>query len=197
MKYNTIKPLDAKLMNKYFKGLNMASLDVNGDGSCFFHSLAALLNIHHFSKRTFVEQKQIGHRLRRKVYTHLLERGKPGWKRFWTIVEKYGQYDVTNVPTYEEIKEKFANTSAWAESSMIVYSLTKLRVNFIFFDEKQSTVYPSVIDISKHRRPLVMILWKNHVHFEPIVERVTNKKVRKLFYPSSLVFKHIKKSIRS
>jgi hypothetical protein len=131
------------------------------------------------------------------VYTHLLERGEPGWKRFWTIIDKYGQYDITNVPLYEEIKQKFANTSTFAESAMIVYSLTKLRVNFIFFDEKQNTVYPSVIDISKHRRPLVMILWKNHVHFEPIVERVGKNKIRKLFYPSSKVFRHIDKSVRN
>jgi hypothetical protein len=136
-----------------------------------------------------------------RVKNHLEKRGKAGWESFWAVIGDYGRYNVKEIPKYDAVLKALDDVSAWAEGPTIVYTLTKLKVNFIFFDEKKGEVYACVKDLTKHRRPLLMVLWVDHRHFEPIVQVYRTKKgkekLRKLFYPSSSVFKTMKQMLDS
>jgi len=147
--------LSADITQKFFPGLVLHSHEVPGDGSCFYHSVAFAL----------FPGKNRGWRLREKIRDHLVKKGENGWDDFWNKLPSFIKHI-----SFETAVQRVEDPAVWAETSMIVYTMTKLKLNFMFIDEEKNEVYCRIASFSRKGRPLVLILWQNHSHFVPIVQ---------------------------
>lgn len=163
--------LPKSVKTKFFKPFaEVRRLGVHGDGSCFFHSVAACVDLDAYHTRSHADRQQIGLRLRKKIQSHLLDGGEDKWKAFWRR-RKLSKMALARVPSFQEIVAQANDPSAWAATHLIMYAMQKLRLNHIFIDATTNQIYCGVVALEKKRRPLVMILWVDHAHFEPIVTR--------------------------
>lgn len=147
--------LSADITQKFFPGLVLHSHHVPGDGSCFYHSVAFAL----------FPGKNRGRSLRDKIKDHLVKKGKKGWDDFWNKLPSFIKHI-----SFETAVQRVEDPTTWAETSMIVYTMTKLKLNFMFIDEEKNEVYCRIASFSRKGRPLVLILWQNYSHFVPIVQ---------------------------
>lgn len=163
------EPLPVKVHQKFFAPFNhVRRLGVHGDGSCFFHSVAACINFDNYHAHEGPDRRLIGLRLRKQIETHLVNGGEPRWKRFWRR-RNLSRKALDRIPSYSKILETVKNTSAWAETHLIMYAMHKKKLNHIFIDATTNRIYCGVLSMDNPKQPLVMILWLNHSHFEPIV----------------------------
>ena len=157
--------LPKSVKTKFFKPFaEVQRLGVHGDGSCFFHSVAACVDLDAYHTRSHADRQQIGLRLRKKIQSHLLDGGEDKWKAFWRR-RKLSKMALARVPSFQEIVAQANDPSAWAATHLIMYAMQKLRLNHIFIDATTNQIYCGVVALEKKRRPLVMILWVDHAHF--------------------------------
>lgn len=142
-------------------------LGVHGDGTCFFHSLCAALNIDDYLHRGHREQQQIGHDYRCDFTKYVTQERWDKFKR---------KRDVQDSLSLEEVKEHFCNNKHWADETMIKFVSDTLKLNIIFIDTNKYKVYCGVRG-HKHE-PLVVVLWLDHSHFEPMF-RILNEELDK------------------
>lgn len=172
-----------------------ARMGVEGDGSCFYHSVCAVLNIDNYLHAAKAKQQDIAHAFRCKFqnaftkqeYVHLAAGTATG-------------------KTYEGTKEALCSPTVWADEVMIKYAARVLGMNLVFLDLSRGTLYCGVHgsetlrsaspkrrgrDVSLPRTPqqaTAVIAWVSKMHFEPIVrlEKVetTRTLVRGLFEPA-------------
>lgn len=149
-------------------------LGVHGDGTCFFHSLCAALNTDDYLHRTQKEQQQIGHDYRCDFTKYITEERWDKFKR---------KRDVQDSLSLDEVKEHFCNNKHWADETMIKFVSDVLKLNIIFIDTDKYKVYCGV---RGHKlEPLVVVLWINKSHFEPMFRildhRLDNKELQVQF----------------
>ena len=163
--------LPAKVEQKFFKPFpEIRRLGVHGDGSCFFHSLAACINSENYHNHSHEDRKRIGLRLRKQIESHLVKGGENKWIDFWRR-RQLSRKALARVPTYAAILKTVRNTASWAETHLIMYAMHKKKLNHVFIDATTNRIYCGVVSMDRKEYPLVMILWVNHSHFEPIVTR--------------------------
>ena len=164
------EPLPANVATTFFKPFSnvIRRYGVHGDGSCFFHSIACATNVDNYYDRNLEDRKQIGLRLRKKIETHLSRGGEEKWVAFWKR-RKLSEKALARVPSFDTMLEQVQNTSTWAATHMIMYAMQKLRLNHVFIDATTNRIYCGVVSMKRKNRPLVIILWVDHAHFEPVV----------------------------
>jgi hypothetical protein len=152
----------------------MYSFSVHGEGNCFYDSLAAALNAQDYHARSIAERKVIGKSLREKIERFLKhEDREQGWARFWDR-QGLSPQARASVPTYHEAMKQIENYHTWAEVHLICYALEKLRLNHVFIDSTNNQIYCGVVKFDEDR-DLVIILWRDHQHFEPIGLKTTKQ----------------------
>ena len=129
---------------------------VFGDGNCFFHTIAFLLNFNNYRYVTNSKfQQHLGNVLRKQIVR------RSQWNRF---LDMTGFTDVA--PSYETVVSR----TYYADD--FVYNFVSRRIGMaivvlssmteIFSTHNLSTLDPTY--------PILLIAWLQNVHFEPIVQ---------------------------
>jgi len=151
------------------------------EGSCFFHTLAEVLNYQDkFTKPTSHKAVHSGRDLRQAIMNSVTKSDE--YYSFW---EGKG-LKMSEVPSPDTLRKKLSNVSVWAELFMCVWAFHRANINIIFYDmEMQGAPYCGVsVDTDKCKKcvdnwdhhfhipnghgRLAMIAWIKHSHFEPI-----------------------------
>lgn len=145
----------------------------HGDGSCFFHSVAAAINYQDFHSHSVKSQKAIGRNLRRALQRAITD---DAWSTFWARRNL-----LQAAPTPGEARKQIGDYKIWANLWLIVYSMYSLQLSLIFFDFKDGGRPYCGITVEAGERPtsagnlpdcgwrLALIGWVNRSHFENIV----------------------------
>jgi hypothetical protein len=150
---------------------------VGDDGSCFYHSIACIMN-HSFKGVPYHDTKKedklcVGHNLR-----HLLERGLT--PKLWEeICACHGVED--SAPSFADVQKRLQGTKTWANYWTILATCHLLRLNLIFYDMMAGghpycgATHTGTAEM-KHRDPTLpdmgwrvgCICWIQRCHFEPL-----------------------------
>jgi len=149
----------------------------HGDGSCFFHSLAAGLNYKQFHEHSPNAQVAIGRNLRREMQRSITDEA---WGAFW---DSHGL--INDVPTASEARFQLGDYKVWANLYVIIWTMITLKANCIFYDfSDKGNPYCGVTADAKFRKTksprgeqsklpdlhwcVILIAWIGRSHFEPM-----------------------------
>lgn len=145
----------------YFPNRAVGRVGVGDDGSCFFHSIAHLLNECNYRCADGQKKIKIGRSFRQRLCRALTPEG---WRGFWNRMD----VPADQVPTVAEIRRRMKRREQWADIYMISWVMDYLNICLYFFDTTTQKVYCGV---RQGEHPKVgFILWLNHSHFEPMYE---------------------------
>lgn len=143
--------IPGKLLKHEFEGFYRAF--TIGDGSCFFHSLAHILNLDDYDTRNWREKQRIGHELRRNVV-------QPPAYRDW-LRERGFDPSIPGIPTYEEA----VDPKRFANECIINFTASRLGVSLVLVRNRNE----AYVRRSSPSSPLAILAWVNDAHFEPIL----------------------------
>lgn len=148
-------------------GMRLYRCATAADGSCFFHSVAAALNINDWHKCSNEERVKTGRRLRRKVRSMLTSKS---WRSFWKkrLEEDGLGHKLPTIPTAESIGDKLENPKVWADVWLISWCMRQLDISVIFFDQQVGSRMYCGVRGEPSAQTNILIGWIDHVHFEPI-----------------------------
>lgn len=153
--------LPKSMQSRYFAGCQdnvlFARYGVHGDGTCFFHSLCAARNTANYLQLSCADQQAVGQRFRCKFTDHITPER---WNRFLKL------RNIEDAVSADEARTNFCNSKFWADETMIKYVSEVLKINLIFIDVSSNKIYCGVR--GRDDEPLVIILWIDHAHFEPV-----------------------------
>lgn len=174
-----------------------ARMGVEGNGSCFYFSICAILNIDDFLHQTPARQMEICHTFRCQFQRAFTE------QQF-----KYLAAGTAADKSFAATKEALCMPEVWADEVMIKHAASVLNMNLVFLDMSKATMYCGVhgaetLEASSPRKsksggkgkgrtrpqqPTGVIAWVSKSHFEPIVRYEGSKGgqalVRGLFEPA-------------
>ena len=160
-----IRCLPASMMHTFFEGdkrFLFGRMGVHGDGTCFFHSLCAALNYKNYLSQPARVQQQLGHEYRSQFRQHVTPER---WSKF------VNKFNIGGGLSVDTVKKHFHDNKHWADETMIKFVSHVLKMNIIFIDTYKNKIYCGV---RGHKdEPLVIILWVQHSHFEPVM-RILN-----------------------
>lgn len=168
----------------FFPNDKMRKVGVDDDGSCFYHTLCAALNINDWHGKSKEKRIHLGHQLRAKILNALT---KKTWLNYWH--GKGVRTKGTKVPSIDHMKKILKNNTAWADVYAIMFTMHILNLNLIVFDMKQGVIYCGTHD-PKKTVDTVFICWISHAHFEPIVY-VGKDNVKGKFGVENPILKHV------
>ena len=143
-------------------GHNMVRVGVDDDGSCFYHTLVAGLNINNWHSMILKERYHHGLNLRKKIAEYLSE---TTWRKYWA-----GKgVSAKAVPSVEKMKKDLNNYRTWADVYAIMYVAHVLGLNVLVFDFVSEQIYCGTHNEDNTNNTL-FIAWIEHSHFEPILE---------------------------
>lgn len=157
-----VQLLPRELQARYFSScpnLLFGHYGVHGDGTCFFHSLCAATNKRDYLHQSSEQQQQIGHKFRCAFTDHLTDER---WDRFLKLRGMDGGGAVSGA----QARKQFCSSKTWADEVMIKYVSDVMKLNLIFIDTQTGQIYCGVR--GKTSEPLIIILWIDHSHFEPL-----------------------------
>lgn len=137
----------------------MLHYGVPGDGTCFYYSLCAILNIQDYLNSSLNDQVTIGRSYRCNL-THDITWDE--WKQFL----KLKHISATKITSLAKLKQKMCSYRVWADEPVIRFIMYKLRINLIFLDENMDKLYCGVTEAESDMT--AVILWVDKSHFEPI-----------------------------
>lgn len=147
--------MDLAVASRYFgeAAENARTIEVEGDGSCFFHSVLAALNPLDFRSRSRQDKKRLANKLRDILRDRVTDSNKK-MKRFDNMWKcKSHERDVE---------------CAWAKQEMIEWARDVLGLNLVFLDDSNN--YNVFCDIKMDfKQPMAIIRWQDQSHFEPVV----------------------------
>lgn len=133
----------------------------HGDGTCFFHSVCAALNMDGYLERSLKERQKIGHDFRCRFTDHLTSER---WARFLRQTNAGTTYDKKDV---DVARKAFCTTREWADEQMIRWTSVVLRKNIIFIDQSNRRIYCGVRG-DPEKQDTIVIMWIAKSHFEPL-----------------------------
>mgnify|MGYP006289019095 CR=1 FL=1 len=164
-----VKPLDVgecelladDLVALYFPHITrrvlFARYGVHGDGSCFFHSLCCAVDPE-YTQSSAAEQKRKGREYRHKFKQYLTDER---WAQFLR------RHNLSNPGmSAGEVRANFSDPKVWADELMIRFVSSALKMNILFIDMTNGSIYCGVH--GRHEEPLIVVLWIDRSHFEPL-----------------------------
>jgi hypothetical protein len=145
-------------------------IGVDGQGSCFFHSVAFLLNPR-YCNLSIEAQQACGEGMRAKLAAELGEpgAGKARWARF--LDTPMGSRLLKQEPTARKLSAViawFQKPTVWANEIMIAYVSWRLNLDIVFIDAVNTQVYCDTLPEGTAPRPTIMVIWVEQEHFEPV-----------------------------
>lgn len=133
---------------------------VPGDGTCFFYSLCAILNMNNYMSQSLNNQIAIGRQFRCSLTNDL------SWDEWTHFLKLKNIRKHTGVRNLAQLKQKMCSYSVWADEPVIRFIMYKLRLNLIFLDEKLNKLYCGVSE--PEAELTAVIYWVDKSHFEPL-----------------------------
>lgn len=155
----TFSILPKDLTSKHFQNDIMVRYGVPGDGTCFYYSLCAILNLDNFLHQPVPKQIEIGRGFRCGLTNDLT------WEEWTHFLEVKG-IDDHKIRDLDHLKHKLCSYKVWANESVIRFIMYKLKVNLLFLDEKLNRLYCGVDEPESELTAI--IYWVNKSHFEPL-----------------------------
>jgi hypothetical protein len=207
LKTGVLQPLPKEIQSKWFgEGHGIfARMGVNGEGSCFFHSVLTILNPHDFINIPEKKQIQMANEFRKRfsdmftiddfnTLTHVTK-----YKGTSKLHSSPARITAGTRKQFEKAQKMFKDPKVWADETNIRIVSKLLNLNLVFVDfSKSSSVYCHVhgdesiqnMDECHSTRDLQktgIVAWIDKTHFEPIVriDNATTGKITTLFDPRS------------
>lgn len=168
LKNMLIVELPPKLVCSWMRGEGrFARMGVQGDGSCFFHSICSLMNLNDYLFLSDQKQKEIAYEFRCNFS-----------KNFTRSQYKEMSDKSSSSKSYEQEHDGFCSPKVWADEIMIRYASRALNMNLIFLDLENDKAYCGVhgeeANESIKQKNIVkqktgIVAWVKRQHFEPIV----------------------------
>lgn len=182
-----VKALPHHLKARYFGDGDWVQVGVHADGSCFFHSLACIINYQApglpcYRDASRAQKQRLGLHLRGTVCRCLT---KKGWR---AMCAAHGIEELA--PDWARVRDDLNTHATWANYWMILFTLNLLNLNGVFYDiRNDGRPYCGVTDAVKTgsdlratvagasdlpnlQFQLCTILWLDHCHFEAAGLRV-------------------------
>jgi hypothetical protein len=143
------------------KSPTLARFGVHGDGSCAYHSICAALNLDGYNSLPEKQQKEIAYKFRCSFSKGLTQ------EKLKKIISRNRSKTTT---TLSQIETALCDPKIWADETAIRLVGESIGINLIFLDTQKDKLYCGV----HHEKamtlqiPTMVILWINHVHFEPL-----------------------------
>ena len=163
-----IRELPPKVYCKWMSTLGLwARMGVQGDGSCFFHSICALRNENNYVFKSPAEQRDIAYGFRCSL------KDKFTLEAYHSAALHHPEKE-----NFEQKSKDFCTPKTWADETMIRFASRALNMNLIFLDLMNGQAYCGVHGIEtleglKHldtvKQQTGIVAWIQHRHFEPIV----------------------------
>jgi len=158
-----------KSFAKYWYGIpdtekspTLARFGVHGDGSCAYHSICAGLNLYGYNSLPEEQQKKIAYEFRCSFRNGLTQETL---KRIISL-----NRSKSTKTTLAQVETALCDPKIWADETTIRLVGDTVGINLIFLDTQKDKLYCGV----HHEKamtlqiPTMVILWINHVHFEPL-----------------------------
>ena len=141
----------------------LAHMGTLGDGTCLFHSMCAALNVKGYNTASSARRGSIGAQFR-CAFTHTLTEAR--WRAF-LAKQRYvpPEYKAADLAT---VRSWFCDSARWADEIMIKYVNEHCSADVMFIDATSSKLYCGVQG-EEPTQPVIMILWLDHSHFEPVL----------------------------
>ena len=156
---NTFSVLPKQLTTPYFRNNIMIRYGVMGDGTCFYYSLCAILNIDQFLSQPVEKQIDIGRGFRCNLTQDLT------WEE-WVSFLNIKNIKAPKIKSLDQLKHKLCSYKVWADEPVIRFIMYKLRVNLLFLDEQLNRLYCGVTEPGCDLTAI--IYWVDKSHFEPL-----------------------------
>ena len=155
---NELRPALAK---KWFGPAagRMARVGVDGTGSCFFYSLATIMDLHGFSAASHARKREIVSEFRCKFADSFDEREHRSIAKHSAAAESHSAE-----------QGKFCRMSEWADEVMIKHAARVTGINLVFFDLHAGKAYCGVAGeahLMGTPQPTGFVAWVKRQHFEP------------------------------
>lgn len=147
----------------------LVRVGVDGEGSCFFHSVCYLTNPE-YCNWSLAKQKECGESLRKSIAEELSgEEGEAKWAQFaqTPIAQRLIKRDA-KAKKLKNVIGWFKKPSVWANEIMIAYVSWKLDVDIVFVDAVNTRVYCDTLPENKAARKTIIVIWVEQEHFEPV-----------------------------
>jgi hypothetical protein len=158
--------LHGTVTNEKYK---LVRVGVDGEGSCFFHSVCYLTNPE-YCNWSLAKQKECGESLRKSIAEELSgEAGEAKWADFaeTPIAQRLIKRD-SKAKKLKNVIGWFKKPSVWANEIMIAYVSWKLDVDIVFIDAVNTRVYCDTLPENKDARKTIIVIWVEQEHFEPV-----------------------------
>jgi hypothetical protein len=137
----------------------MIRYGVQGDGTCFYYSLCAILNIDNFITQPAFKQTKIGRSYRCNFTNDFT------WDD-WLEFLRVKNITARKIKTMEQLVTRLCSYKVWADEPVIRFIMYRLKINLIFLDEHLNKLYCGVTEPESDMT--AVILWVNKSHFEPL-----------------------------
>ena len=161
-----------------------------GEGSCFFHALAAAICQGYDAITKSKERAAVGLALRDSIYRYTNEQMYYDAVAF--VQQKYRHHKaerpahappVPEVPSYWEFKKRLKDKAVWADLVMISFVAFTFGYNLLFWSDRDCQFYYGCDQLElKNTHPTVFILWCDRVHFELVVRVLPDGTVERQFH---------------
>lgn len=162
-----VRELAASVAGTWMDGRGrFGRMGVQGDGSCFFHSVCALTNTDNYLFQPAAKQRDIAYAFR-CAFTDRFTRREYDRQSALSAAPK----------AFHEERDSFCKPAVWADEVMIRHAASVLDINLIFLDLSSGRAYCGVHGqetltagtLDKVKQPTGLIAWVERRHFEPIV----------------------------
>ena len=182
-----VKTLPDQLKARYLGDGDWVQVGVHADGSCFFHSLACIINyqvpgLPCYRDASRAEKQRIGLRLRSTICQCFT-------KEAWTATcAAHGIQELA--PGWTRMRDDLKARATWANYWIILFTLNLLNLNGVFYDIKNDgrpycgvtdvvktgsdlrAIVPDAAELPDLQLQLCTVLWLDHCHFEAAGLRV-------------------------
>lgn len=149
------------------------------DGSCFYHTVAAITNYQDYHKKSKRQKQAIGRELRQAVRRCLSEKA-------WRAILREHHLEA-GAPPFQTLCSEMAGFRTWANYWTILFTFHMLHLNVIFYDMDNNgfpycgitgliptkvdprSLAPEAAALPDMRWRVCGIYWVQHMHFEPLV----------------------------
>lgn len=141
---------------------NFMCIDVDGGGSCFFHTIAALTNYQNWHEEADSERRgQIGLDFRTAMLARLEE--SDAYAKVW----RQRNVELSRVLPLQDALACVSQPRKWAHGPVIIAVVDMLGLNLLVVDQLKKSIFCGTHRPSTKR--VILMNWVDHRHFEPIV----------------------------